>query len=107
MFNPFTSPGLKIRLLNPIWWVLFIALAIYRFISKIIPNTCRFIPSCSTYARDALANYGAIKAVRLSTVRLLKCHPFHPGGFDYVPLKKHSDQDLPKTNTESNTDSSK
>ncbi len=107
MFNPFTSPGPKIRLLNPIWWVLFIALGVYRYATKIIPNTCRFIPTCSTYARDALANYGVLKSIRLIVVRLLKCHPFNPGGFDYVPIKNNPEQDLKDSSREKNTDSSK
>nr|WP_034218625.1 membrane protein insertion efficiency factor YidD [Lachnoclostridium phytofermentans] len=47
--------------------------------------TCRFTPTCSEYAMEALQRYGAIKGSYLSVRRILKCHPFHKGGFDPVP----------------------
>ncbi|WP_312105812.1 membrane protein insertion efficiency factor YidD [Lachnoclostridium sp.] len=47
--------------------------------------TCRFTPTCSEYALEALQRYGAIKGSYLSVRRILKCHPFHKGGFDPVP----------------------
>jgi len=47
--------------------------------------TCRFAPTCSEYALEALQRYGAIKGSYLSVRRILKCHPFHKGGFDPVP----------------------
>ena len=46
---------------------------------------CRFYPSCSEYARQAVGKYGALKGGFLATKRILKCHPFHKGGYD--PLK--------------------
>lgn len=46
--------------------------------------TCRFYPSCSHYALQAVQKYGVIKGVWLSVVRISKCHPFHPGGYDPV-----------------------
>ena len=46
------------------------------------PNTCRFYPSCSQYAIDALQKHGALKGVVASLKRIGKCHPWHPGGFD-------------------------
>lgn len=46
---------------------------------------CRFYPSCSTYALESIKRYGAIKGLYLSTRRILKCHPFHKGGYDPVP----------------------
>jgi hypothetical protein len=58
---------------------------IYRYlISPMLPQSCRFYPSCSGYSRDALLKYGLVKGLYLSLKRLLKCQPFHPGG--YVPL---------------------
>lgn len=47
--------------------------------------TCRFTPTCSAYALEALERHGAAKGTYLSVRRILKCHPFHKGGFDPVP----------------------
>lgn len=54
-------------------------------ISPLLGNNCRFYPTCSHYTIEALDKYGAIKGLYLGTKRILKCHPFHPGGYD--PLK--------------------
>ncbi|NLG25816.1 MAG: membrane protein insertion efficiency factor YidD [Clostridiales bacterium] len=56
-----------------------------RFISPLLPPSCRFYPTCSAYAMEAIAKYGALKGGYLAVRRLLKCHPFHPGGYDPVP----------------------
>jgi putative membrane protein insertion efficiency factor len=55
------------------------------FISPLLGQNCRFHPTCSAYSLEALEKYGAIKGSYLSVRRILKCHPFHPGGYD--PLK--------------------
>ena len=55
------------------------------FISPLFPKTCRFYPTCSTYFIQALEKYGFFKGSYLGIRRLLKCHPFNPGGYD--PLK--------------------
>ena len=58
----------------------------YRYvISPLLGRHCRFEPSCSEYALDALKTHGAIKGTGLSATRLCRCHPWHPGGFDPVP----------------------
>jgi putative membrane protein insertion efficiency factor len=58
---------------------------IYRYmISPLLPNSCRFTPSCSEYSLEAVNKYGALKGSYLSFKRILKCHPFHPGGYDPV-----------------------
>ncbi len=49
---------------------------------------CRFIPTCSEYAREAIEKHGALKGTYLAVRRLLKCHPFHEGGYDPVPDKR-------------------
>ena len=54
-------------------------------ISPVLPPSCRFYPSCSEYARQAVSKHGAGKGSWLSFRRLVRCHPFHPGGHDPVP----------------------
>lgn len=54
-------------------------------ISPLRPPCCRFVPTCSEYALEALEKYGALKGSWLALRRLLKCHPFHKGGYDPVP----------------------
>ena len=56
-----------------------------RYVSPVLPARCRFYPSCSAYAQEALAVHGALRGTALAIRRLLRCHPFHPGGFDPVP----------------------
>ena len=58
-------------------------------ISPIKPPTCRFYPTCSQYGLEAIQRYGAIKGGLMTIKRIAKCHPFHPGGVDPVPEKKH------------------
>jgi putative membrane protein insertion efficiency factor len=61
------------------------AIDIYRIaISPWFPPACRFYPSCSEYAREAVYRHGVWRGSWLIILRLLKCHPFHPGGFDPV-----------------------
>ncbi len=54
-------------------------------ISRMLPPSCRFTPSCSHYGYEAIRKYGAIKGSWLAVKRLARCHPYHPGGFDPVP----------------------
>jgi len=56
-----------------------------RWISPMLPASCRFHPTCSQYAIDAYQRFGLIQGTKLSVIRILKCHPFHPGGVDPVP----------------------
>ncbi|MHB8155817.1 MAG: membrane protein insertion efficiency factor YidD [Desulfocucumaceae bacterium] len=55
-----------------------------KFISPIKPPTCRFYPTCSQYAIESLERYGIIVGAFKALFRILKCHPFHPGGYDPV-----------------------
>jgi uncharacterized protein len=55
------------------------------WISPLLPASCRYYPSCSAYAVEAVEKYGAKTGSWLAVRRILRCHPFHPGGFDPVP----------------------
>lgn len=55
-----------------------------RFVSPFKGPSCRFYPSCSQYSLQALEKYGPFKGLLLTAARILKCHPFHPGGYDPV-----------------------
>ncbi len=62
------------------------ALAAYkRYLSPLLPPACRFHPTCSEYAREAILRHGLLRGTWLTIRRLGRCHPFHPGGFDPVP----------------------
>jgi putative membrane protein insertion efficiency factor len=54
-------------------------------ISPFLPHSCRFYPSCSEYACQAFKKFGFGKGMLLSCQRIMKCHPFHPGGLDPLP----------------------
>ena len=58
----------------------------YQYLLRpMLGSACRFYPSCSDYAREAIERHGAIRGVWLAVKRVGRCHPYHPGGFDPVP----------------------
>ena len=71
---------------DPVLSTILLVIRAYRyFISPFIPPSCRFYPSCSEYALQALYRFGILNGLWLSLKRLLKCQPFHKGGVDLVP----------------------
>ena len=67
---------------------LFVALirGYQRFVSPMLPPSCRFVPSCSQYAIDAIELHGPVRGAVMALLRLLRCHPFCHGGYD--PVKR-------------------
>jgi hypothetical protein len=61
-----------------------------RRISPMFPNACRFIPTCSEYAVQAITTWGVVRGLGLSVYRVLRCNPFCKGGYDPVPLRTHT-----------------
>lgn len=58
-------------------------------ISPLLPASCRYVPSCSQYGYEAIHTYGALRGGYMAVRRILRCNPFHPGGYDPVPMPDH------------------
>ena len=63
---------------------IFIIKIYQKIISPLLEPRCRFYPTCSEYAKEAILKKGILKGLFLSIKRILKCHPFHPGGYDPI-----------------------
>ena len=71
---------------RPITGILVLLIRAYQVcLSPLFGKTCRFYPSCSTYSMEAIKRHGCFKGIALTIKRICKCHPFHPGGVDFVP----------------------
>ncbi|MCF0136673.1 MAG: membrane protein insertion efficiency factor YidD [Lachnospiraceae bacterium] len=66
-------------------FLLFLIRIYQKWISPLKKPCCRFYPTCSCYAKEAIMKYGAGKGTKLAIKRILRCHPFHEGGYDPVP----------------------
>jgi putative membrane protein insertion efficiency factor len=65
--------------------LLILLIRLYKYIlSPVLPMSCRFTPTCSEYSINAIKKYGSFRGLYLSLRRILRCHPFHPGGYDPV-----------------------
>jgi len=65
--------------------LLILLIRLYKYIlSPVLPRSCRFTPTCSEYSINAIKKYGSFRGLYLSLRRILRCHPFHPGGYDPV-----------------------
>jgi putative membrane protein insertion efficiency factor len=67
------------------WFLVLFVRAYQMVLSPLMPPACRYYPSCSNYAIEALEKHGAWRGGWMAVRRILRCHPFHPGGFDPVP----------------------
>jgi hypothetical protein len=73
--------------------LLFLLRGYRRWISPLLGPHCRFHPTCSAYAVEALERHGALRGSVLALRRVLRCHPLHPGGFDPVPAPVPAEKD--------------
>ena len=78
----------KVKLKNPLIFILIVSIKFYQnFISPLLPNNCRFYPTCSQYCLESLKRFGFFKGIFYSFMRIKDCHPFGKGGFD--PVKEN------------------
>ncbi|WP_199440602.1 membrane protein insertion efficiency factor YidD [Umezawaea beigongshangensis] len=86
---------------GPVARLLVLPIRVYqRFISPLLPPSCRFYPSCSAYAVEALTVHGALRGSWLTIRRLARCGPWHPGGLDPVPPRRQRPEPVPDQSAE-------
>lgn len=82
-----TDVGSTVRV-SPLARVLLGLIRLYRAVTRGRPPACRFSPTCSGYAREAIVEHGALRGAWLAIRRISRCHPWNPGGIDPVPPSK-------------------
>ena len=80
----------KLRPYQPGWWLQRLILAYRRFLSPLLGRRCRYLPSCSEYAFDAIGEWGALRGTWMAIKRVGRCNPLREGGLDPVPLRTGS-----------------
>lgn len=73
--------------MRPSWWLQTAIVGYRRFLSPLLGPRCRYLPTCSEYAFEAIGEHGSVKGAWLVVRRLARCHPFHAGGYDPVPRR--------------------
>jgi uncharacterized protein len=88
MLPPEGTQDSRPRRRSPLAWVVLRLLDLYRATAVFRSPRCRFLPTCSTYAVEAVRTHGALRGGWLATRRVGRCHPWNPGGIDPVPPRK-------------------
>ncbi|GAA4503629.1 membrane protein insertion efficiency factor YidD [Gluconacetobacter tumulicola] len=79
------------RLRTATVWALVGAIRVYqRFVSPFLGSNCRFVPTCSDYAQEAIRRHGPLRGAFLAGWRILRCNPWNIGGYDPVPTREHA-----------------
>jgi hypothetical protein len=83
-----------VRPYQPGWWLQRFILAYRKLLSPLLGRRCRYLPTCSEYAYDAITEWGALRGTGMAVKRVGRCNPFREGGFDPVPLRTDRTADV-------------
>lgn len=85
MIDPRLAPVARHVRRIPAYGVLLLIRSYQLVLSPMLPASCRYVPTCSAYAAEAVSRYGAVRGGWMAARRIARCHPFRPGGYDPVP----------------------
>ena len=83
---------MNLRPYQPAYWAVMLVGVYRRFVSPLLGDNCRYRPTCSEYAQDALRTHGFVRGLWMAMRRLGRCHPWHEGGYDPVPPARTADR---------------